>query len=264
MRHSPPALLHVCFQLLAVPLFLVLTGLASLAAEPLLVGAEDDWYPYTAVRDGRIQGMSVDIVKAAFAASGTSVELVACPYARCMQRVLKGELVACFNTAPDTRIATLYRLPQEPLFSADILLWARREDATPVEDLGRLRDRRVAVTLGYEYGELFDSLQLMQRVPVRKDLNGFLMLSHRRVDYMVAYRETAERLFQETPALQGAFAPVATVHRPQLYLSFSRHHPEAETLLQRYDQGMRLIRADGRYQAILDRWQHPGGDPPAH
>ena len=44
------------------------------------IGAEDDWYPYTALRNDRIEGMSADIVRAAFSASDTSVELTPYPY----------------------------------------------------------------------------------------------------------------------------------------------------------------------------------------
>nr|WP_263144024.1 transporter substrate-binding domain-containing protein [Pseudomonas sp. RIT-PI-AD] len=246
-------------------LFLLVVGsLRARAEEPVPIGAEDDWYPFTALKDGRIQGMSVDIVKAAFAASETPIRLVAYPYSRCMQLAKRGELAGCFNTAPDARIAEDFRLPREPLFSDDILLWTRREQPDPIDDLHRLNGRRVAVTLGYEYGEAFDTLNGMIRVQVRKDLNGFLMLSHRRVDYAVAYRGTAEQLFQDTPALQGLFVAVARVHQPQLYLSFSRNHPRSEFLLRRFELGMRRIRADGRYQAILDAWQPPGGDSPAH
>ena len=92
--------------ILAAGLLALLAGGLSppLQAESLRIGAEDDWYPYTALKDGKVQGMSVDIVKAAFAATDTQVELVPYPYARCMQMARNGELVACFNTAPTPRL----------------------------------------------------------------------------------------------------------------------------------------------------------------
>ena len=54
------------------------------------------------------------------------------------------------------------------------------------------------------------------------DLNGFLMLQHGRVDYVVAYRATTAELLREHPELAGSFQAVGTVHQPELYLSFSR------------------------------------------
>jgi polar amino acid transport system substrate-binding protein len=102
---------------------------APASAAGLLIGVEDDWFPYSAVKEGVIQGMSVDIVTAAFAATHTEIELRAYPYARCMHMALNGELLACFNTAPDARIANDYLLPKTPLFSDDILLWARANNS---------------------------------------------------------------------------------------------------------------------------------------
>lgn len=220
------------------------------------IGAEDDWYPYTAYRDGRIQGMSVDIVKAAFAASDMPVELVPYPYSRCMQMTQEGALAACFNTAPDERISADYLIPKEPLFSDDILLWARR-DAAPLDGKPQdLAGRKVAVTIGYEYGARLDNDQQVIRIPVRRDLSGFLMLQHGRVDFVAAYRGTAEALFRENPQLEGQFVALETLHSPTLYLSFSRRDPAAADLLKRFEQGMRSLRKDGRYQKILERWQH--------
>ncbi len=39
-----------CWTLIAL-----LSSAIHASAEPLLIGAEDDWYPYTALRNGQIQ-----------------------------------------------------------------------------------------------------------------------------------------------------------------------------------------------------------------
>ena len=225
-------------------------------AGALEIGAEDDWYPFTAYRDGRIEGMSVDIIRAAFAASGTDIELRPYPYARCMELTRTGRLPACFNTSADKRVAEQYLLPQEPLFRGRIQLWARRDEAAPVSDLKQIAGSSVAVTLGYEYGPAFDNFTQLRRIEVRRDISGFRMLQRGRVDFTIAFRDTARALFRENPELAGHFAPVMVVHRPQLFVSFSRRHPQAAELAEQFDRGMRAIHANGRYQQILDIWQH--------
>ena len=67
---------------------------AATADEVYRIGAEDDWYPFTALREGKVQGMSADLVRAAFAASNTRVELVPYPYSRCMELTRTGRLAA--------------------------------------------------------------------------------------------------------------------------------------------------------------------------
>lgn len=242
-------------KLLACALLALLLGaLGTAQADVPRIGVEDDWYPYSAVRQGEIRGLSVDIVRAAFAAAGVEVELLAYPYARCMQMTRKGELAGCFNTAPNPQIARDYLLPEQPLFQDDILLWARQGEYSEIQHLQQLDGRRVAVTIGYEYGSRFDSREAIQRVPVRQDLNGFRMLQRGRVAFFVAYRGTAAVLFSEHPELAGQFHALATVHRPSLYLSFSRQHAQAPALLAAFDRGMRALHSSGRYQAILRDW----------
>lgn len=257
-RNSLPAIvpaMHLPARLWQALTFLMFClGMAQAGA--VQIGAEDDWYPFSAYRNGHIEGMAVDIVQAAFAASGTTIELRPYPYARCMELTRQGRLPACFNTSPDPRIAAQFLLPEEPLFRDDILLWSKQEEAAPVSSLEQISGRSVAVTLGYEYGATFDNFKPLQRIGVRRDLSGFRMLQHGRVDFAVAYRGTAQALFREHPELAGQFAAVAVIHRPQLFVSFSRQHPQARELARQFDQGMRLIHANGRYQQILDHWQH--------
>ena len=105
-----------CLRLCLVILLPLLCAPAATADEVYRIGAEDDWYPFTALREGKVQGMSADLVRAAFAASNTRVELVPYPYSRCMELTRTGRLAACFNTSPDADIASEFRLPQEPLF----------------------------------------------------------------------------------------------------------------------------------------------------
>lgn len=241
---------HRFLQALAISLALIGSALADIAR----IGAEDDWFPYTALRNGRIEGMSVDIVRAALNAGGARFELAPYPYSRCMELARNGSLAACFNTTPDSSIRAQFLLPEEMLFSDDILLWGRT-GAALVNDLDDIAGRRVAVTIGYTYGDYFDNYPDILRVPVRRDLNGFLMLQRNRVDYVIAFRGTTEALLREHPELAEQFSPLATVHRPQLYLTFSRQHPQAEALMHQFDAGMRQIRRDGTYQRILEHWQ---------
>jgi polar amino acid transport system substrate-binding protein len=180
-----------------------------------------------------------------------------------MELARAGGLAACFNTTPDSHIRAQFLLPEQMLFSDDILLWAR-SGAEPLKNLDALAGKRVAVTIGYTYGEQFESRQDIQRVAVRRDLNGFLMLQRDRVDYVLAFRGTARALIEQNPELAGEFVALNTVHQPQLYLTFSRHHPQAPALLKRFDQGMRQIRQDGTYQKIIERWQLPTRQAAAH
>lgn len=253
--------------MLRAPLLLLLALLLTSpaqAAEPPQIGAEDDWYPYSGLREGRLGGMAVDIVRAAFAASGTEVELATYPYSRCMHLAQSGMLAGCFNTTPTPTTRRRYRLSSEPLFTDDSLIWSRSGQAKALSGLDELKGKRVAVTLGYEYGAAFDGYPGIKRVQVRQDLFGFRMLERGRVDYSIAFRGTTEQLLRDHPELARRFTPVYLAHRAQLHLSFSRHHPQAEQLQARFDEGMRQIRRNGRYDEIIWLWRHPATAAAGH
>ena len=80
---------------------LLFAGAVALAGERIRIGAEDDWSPYSSVSKGKPVGFAVDVVRAAWAASGVDVELVPLPYARCMKEVDRGLLAGCFDTLHD-------------------------------------------------------------------------------------------------------------------------------------------------------------------
>lgn len=242
----------------------LLLATSARAAEAPQIGAEDDWYPYSGLRDGRLGGMAVDIVRAAFEASGTEVGLASYPYSRCMHLAQNGVLAGCFNTTPTAQTRRLYRLSTEPLFTDDILIWSRREQSKPLSGLDDLQGKRVAVTLGYEYGPAFDGYTGLVRIAVRQDLFGFRMLERGRVDHVIAFRGTSEQLFRDKPELANLFTPVYLAHRAELHLSFSRRHPQAEQLLARFDEGMRQIRRNGRYDEIIWLWRHPATAAASH
>lgn len=246
--------------LLNVLLLVALVSAPVARGETLLIGAEDDWFPYTAQRGWEPVGYSVDLVRAAFAAADQSVDLRSYPYSRCMQLAKRGELVACFNTTPNEQIKKDYLLPKEPLFSDEILLWARQGSVPfPSKTLPPLTGKRIAVTIGYEYGPDFDARTDIARVAVRKDLYGFQMLARRRVDYVVAFAGTAASLFVEHPELTGQFKAVAPVYQAHLFISFSRQHPEAAKALRSFEQGFKRIKENGEYQRISQNWAHQSG-----
>ena len=76
--------------------FFLLCGLHSALASPihekealqLTLAGEDDWYPYTALKDGKLRGFSVDIIESAYAAVNVKVRFKSVPYARCCWRQL--------------------------------------------------------------------------------------------------------------------------------------------------------------------------------
>lgn len=241
-----------------------LVAAAQAAPAPLaqvVIGAENDWFPYSAERRGRAQGLTVELVTAAFMAVGIEAKFEVLPYARCMAQTRTGTLAACFNTTRTALIENDYLWPAKPMFNERFLIWARADDprgGTPLQ-VRDLEGQPVAVTRGYEYGSEFDANPRINRVVTTHDENNFRLLLRGRARYTLAPDANTRLLVQQHPELADKFKVVGALSYFGIYTTFSRHHPDARRALAAFDEGMRLINANGVAKAIHERWRAAAG-----
>lgn len=249
-------------------LFIPMLALPAASTEAhqrtVVIGAENDWYPYSAEVNGRPEGITVELVTAAYRAVGVSVRFESVPYVRCMAQTKAGTLLACFNTTRTSLIENDYAWPARPMFEERFLIWARADAPTARGGGLQVRDlegERVAVTRGYEYGSEFDSNTRIQRVVTSHDMNNFRMLMRGRVNYTLAPDINARLLFKRQPDLAGQFKVVGQLSAYGLYTAFSRQHPQSAEMLAAFDEGMRIIQANGVARAIHERWRQRAAAP---
>lgn len=251
--------------------FLVLT--APAAAETVTVGAEDDWYPYSGVvksagPDGgkgsaEVQGITIDVVRAAFEAVGITVRYDVMPYARCMALTRTSTLLGCFNTLRHPGIENDYLWHDPPMFKVQYKIYARADSTEQNIRPKDLEGRRVAVTHAYEYGAEFDTNDRIVRVFSPRDESNFRMVLRGRADYTVALDINTRMLVKRRPDLAGKFRIVGAVAESGVYMVFSRHHPDSKRLMARFEEGLKIIIRSSKVQAIEDAWYSKltGGAP---
>ncbi|GGP20622.1 substrate-binding periplasmic protein [Silvimonas iriomotensis] len=245
-----------------VRVLLLLAMLAALCTVParagqrIVVGAEDDWYPYSGKVNGDAHGMAEDIIQAAFSAVGVDVKFVSLPYARCIHMVRTGELAACFDTARTRENEADFLWPAHPMFSSKALIYARADSQE--HDLGpaALHGKRVAVTNGYEYGSDFDGDITVIREVTNQTIYSFRMLELGRVQYVLAFEKVANYLLSANQReFEGKFRVVGLSAQNDLYCVFSRKFPGAEAALDNFNRGFEMIQANGTYRTILTTWR---------
>lgn len=219
------------------------------------IGAEDDWYPYSARRDGKPVGMVPEIVQAAFAAEGVKVELVSLPYSRCMKLASQSLLLGCFDTLRNPTLEYKYRWPQHPLLRARIDIYANVDAPDTPVHLDDLHGKRIGVTNGYEYGAPFDSDPSFKRDVADSDLFALRKLAAGRVDYALVYTRIVSAALREHPDLQGKIKSVGTLIEPDIYLSFGPDHADVKHYIELFDAGMVKIMKSGEYAKIESRWR---------
>jgi polar amino acid transport system substrate-binding protein len=228
---------------------------AAQQAKVVKIGAEDDWFPYSAQRDGKPIGMVPEIVQAAFAAEGVKVELVSLPYSRCMKLAASSLLLGCFDTLRNATLERKYRWAKHPLLRARIDIYARNDAPdTPIQ-LKDLHGKLIGVTNGYEYGVPFDSDPTMKRDIADSDLFALRKLAAGRIDYALVYTRIVSAIARDHPDLQGKVKSVGTLIEPDIYISFGTEYEGVQHYIDLFDAGMAKILKDGEYARIEARWR---------
>ena len=223
--------------------------------DPIRIGAEDDWAPFSSAKDGELQGLAVELVQAIFAEAGIAIELVPLPYARCMDEAKRGRLAGCFDTLPDASLRKDYLFHAKPLFTDAPWILARADSPAEHLTVQGLTGKRVIVTHGYTYGDAFESNAAIQRVSAPYDINALRMLVAERGEFAVVYRRVTQQLLRAAAQdLQGKFKPVGQLDDAALYLSFSRLYPDVQSLVHRFDEAHARLRKNGVLQKIEKRW----------
>lgn len=107
------------------------------------------WFPYTREVDGRVEGISIDILREATARAGMRAEFAQLPWKRCLETVRRGEIDAVVDAAerPD--------LLQGPTsFSVYTnTFWVREDFPADEFDPAALAGKEIGLVDGYLYPE---------------------------------------------------------------------------------------------------------------
>lgn len=231
-------------------IFLAFSLLAQVAFG-LTLAVEDAWEPY-ANPDGT--GMSEELVTAAFKAVGVEVVFAVRPYSRVLQEVAAGKFVGGFNVAREPSRENEFLWGEEMLFLAHAHYYHDVNRPLDVRDAGSLRNgERVGVIRGYEYGNRFLANDDIVKVWANRHDQILNMLQIGRVQAVIMFEKTAHLFLREmnmTNEVQAAFPSEPS----RIFVAFSRSHPDAPRYLKLLDEGLRRIKADGTYEAILQKY----------
>ncbi len=244
---------------LLIPLLqaLLLTFSAQAFAEPLLIAAEDDAEPWS-LSDG--SGFANDVVRAAFKAAGTDIQMEVMPYARCKELVLSGQMVAAFSMSWASELKGKVLFSRQPLFTCTSDYFVAVSRSAQLQRLGRLpRGAVLGVVLGYEYppsvyalrakGDLVFDEVASEEINLKKLALG--RIDAALLNYNVA--KPAARMLAKA-GVEGKVVRAFHAGDLRAHIGFSRLHPRGAWALKRFDQGYQRIVADGSLRAIEQRW----------
>ncbi len=236
--------------------FLVLgCGVAAAQTSKTIRLTNGEWQPYLS-KDLPHHGFASHVVTEAFALVGVEVEYGFFPWARSMKLAKVGQWdgTAVWGDSEERRDNFYFT---EPVVSTTFVFFHLRSTQFDWNTYEDLRDIKVGGTAEYYYSDEFEGAEAAgifktNRAP--NDETGLKKLLKGRIDVfpgevMVTYAQIRDTFPEEQVAL-FTHHPKSITERRQ-FLLLSKKVPGNEQMLERFNEGLRQLKASGKYDHII-------------
>ena len=215
------------------------------------LGAEDSWPPYS---DELGQGISTNIIKAAFAKSGLSPTFQIMPYSRVLHDLASGKIDGGYNVTLQTSTKDKYLFGEIPLLTAEAYWFFRPKTFTKIQSIEDVPATfRVGVIRDFEYGNIYDSHRhRFVEVRVTQQSQLIRMLKQGRIDAAIMFDQEAIHALKRMQWSDDTFEKRFLNHQGDVYLAFSAKSPRARWLAQQLDKGLKELKESGEYDQLAN------------
>ncbi|MFB2888222.1 amino acid ABC transporter substrate-binding protein [Aeromonas veronii] len=234
----------------AAILLATLSGQA-IAQETIKVGMSGKYFPFTFVKQDKLQGFEVDMWNQIGERTGYKVEFVTASFSGLFGMLETGRIDTISNqiTITDERKAK-YHFSQPYVYDgAQIVV---RKGNSTIHGIKDLEGKKVAVNLGSNFEELLRKNDPNKKIDIRTYDSAFEQdVALGRIDAFVMDRVSTAQLIKESKLpLQQAGAPFETIENALPFLKT----PEKQALLKKVDEALTAMRKDGSLRQISEKW----------
>lgn len=211
-----------------------------------------EWPPYFS-ENLKDQGPLAAITRAALKVRGHDVNILFMPWKRALKEVEYGRFDMVLG-AFDTQVRRKQFFYTEQIFSVDeYIIGLESKGINSFHSLKDLRDYTFGTTLGYSYSKEFVEAEYLARQPVSSDLLNLRKLFIDRIDFVVmnsaAFRDTLNKIPREDRRDHVLLTPALSTN--SVYNLVSRRVSDSAQLLADFKFGLKTIKANGTYDAII-------------
>jgi polar amino acid transport system substrate-binding protein len=221
--------------------------------EDSIVIVSNDYEPYTSTKNGG-SGVILDIIRQAFNEVDLNVTYKFYPWKRCLVEVDQGLAFAAtpyFKT--DARRKKYdYSDPILPMFNR----WFYNKENFPEgfewSEMEDFQGYRIGGVIGYWYTPVLERLGLNLEL-VKSDLQNLQKLDSHRIDFTIIDELTGNDIIREH--LSSSTDKIGVLDKPydfqESYLLISRDYPNSEIIKKKFNQGLKMLKENGKFWEIL-------------
>jgi polar amino acid transport system substrate-binding protein len=218
-----------------------------------------EWPPYTGTNLVN-NGFTAEIVDAAFEAVGVKTQTTFLPWARGLKEVSEGHIDAIYPAYYSTERLENYTYSDQ--FVSGPLVFIKRKDIqVDFKELQDLKQYSIGVVLGYVNTAEFDKADFLNKKAVKSDEQNIVKLIKGRLDLAVVDKFTALNILATRyPESLGKLDFVTKpLDEKPLHVMCSKISKRQQELCSRFNQGLNILRKNGKYQEIINRAQNETG-----
>ncbi|WP_163831677.1 substrate-binding periplasmic protein [Spartinivicinus ruber] len=205
------------------------------------------------VDSDNIMGYSWDVFRDSFHQQGYTINLKVYPWARAIEEVKKQNVDLLFPAGWTKDRSEYLLFSNESINKVDFLIYVKQNSTIKWKGLNALKDLRIGLMRGWNYGEQWKALQSIRKVPVSDVLQGFKMLDNNRVDGFAGYfpifdyalnKANWSNQYRKLPAFDSTYEFVVS----------SIDNPRAKELITAFDKGKQALVKSGRLEKTQRTW----------
>lgn len=234
---------------LAVASFSVLPACAN---ETVRIAYQTDFAPFVSVKDGKSEGLIVDILNAVAAREGITIIFVPVPFAQLDGTLTDGKANAITPLAVTPSREKLYDFSSTLVFTGGAL-FVRSPNATPA-GLSALAGKSVATPKTGPFVNYIRKTAPNAKLVITPDYpTSFEDVIDGKVDAAALNLQVGASMV--ATSYSGKVTVPKTMFTPKLAYAVAVSKGQHADFLQKLDAGIAAIRADGTLKKIEDRWR---------
>ena len=233
---------------------LLLISSVCFGADKIIVAAGDPWPPFVDPSHPK-EGLTLELVRAAFNTQGYTVKMEYVPWARAEKGVKEGKYDILANTwVTEKRKETL--MYSEPYAVNRIKFIKNIDDPFEYNGIESLKGKTVGTVRGYGYGSDFLTAQGFKREESRGLITNIKKLIKKRIDLTLEDEIVARvTMAKEDPGYVNKvrFTENALSSNP-LHVTSGFKNPKHKEIISSFNKGLEAIKKSGEYKKILSAY----------
>jgi len=201
----------------------------------------------------QLQGYSWDVVKTSFHEVGYTITLLVVPWERAVHYVKSGKVDAIFPANKTTQREQLFSYSQQYVDRTRIVVYVPVDSDLSWDSLESLNGKGVGVVRGWAYGEKWEQIQGIKKIPTDTIIQGFAIMAKGRLDAVVGYEMAYDHALKDAN-MTGQFKKLASFDVIDEYLIGLKNSEEILSKINDFDRGNALADMRNSLEAIYQKW----------